>query len=115
MRKITFTIGGTLFLANLIIGLLVTAYTPFNLCFTSAVIVITTLLLYLVQRVGLKDGFVVGLYSLYLFLGIVELILGVVAIDSIQDNECVVATIILIALQIISLVACKVVSNKNLS
>ena len=113
MNKITFTIGGSLFLANLIIGLLVSAYTPFNLCFTSAVIVITTLLLYMVQRVGLKDGFIVGLYSLNLFLGFVELILGIVAIDSIYDNGCVVAVIILLALQIISLVACKVVSDKN--
>lgn len=115
MNKVTFTIGGTLFFANLIIGLLVTAYTHFNLCFTSAVIVITTLLLYLVQRVGLKDGFIVGLYSLYLFLGFVELILGIVAIDSIQDNGCVVAAVILIALQFISLVASKVISDKNKS
>lgn len=113
MRKITFAIGGTLFLTNLIIGLLVTAYAPFNLGFTSTVIVVTTYLLYLTESLNLKDGFVIGLYSLYLFLGFVELILGIVSKDSIQDNFCVVVAIILLALQIISLVACKVVSDKN--
>lgn len=71
------------------------------------------MLLYLVPKVGLKDGFVVGLYSLFLFLGFVEFILGVVSIDSIKNNEYAIVAIILIALQIITLVVCKVISDKN--
>ena len=69
--------------------------------------------LYLVSKVGLKDGFVVGLYFLFLFLGFVEFILGVVSIDSIKNNGYAIVAIVLIALQIISLVVCKIVSNKN--
>lgn len=111
MKKITFAIGGTTFFANLIIGLLVSAYAPFNLLFTSTIIAVTTLLLYLVGKLNLKDGFTIGLYSLNLFLGFVELILGITSFDSIQDNEYVIAAIILIALQIISLVVCNIVSK----
>lgn len=111
MKKITFAIGGTTFFANLIIGLLVSAYAPFNLLFTSTIIIVTTLLLYLVEQLKLKDGFTIGLYSLNLFMGFTELILGITSVDSLQDNGCVIAAIILIAIQVITLVVCWVTSK----
>lgn len=111
MKKITFAIGVTTFFANLIIGLLVSAYAPFNLLFTSTIIVVTTLLLYLVEKLNLKDGFAIGLYSLSLFLGFAELILGITSVDTLQDNWNVIVAIILIAIQIITLVVCGVVSK----
>ena len=75
------------------------------------VIIATTLLLYLLCKIEMKDGFVVGLYAFFSFLGFIELILGAVSHDSVQDNGCLVASIILIALQAISLVICNVVSK----
>ena len=113
MKNITLTIGGALLLVNLLIGLLLSVYPLFNICFISMVIIITTLLLYLICSVKLKDGFIIGLYVLISFLGFVELILGIMSYDSIQDNGYLATTLILIAIQVISLVVCKVAS-KNL-
>lgn len=111
MKNITLITGGTLLLVNLIIGSLITAYPMFNLCFTSIVIAITTLLLYALSKVNLKDGFIIGLSSLFSLLGLVELILGAVSGDSLQNNGCVIAAVILIALQVLTLFICNVVSK----
>ena len=111
MKNITLITGGTLLLVNLIIGLLITAYPMFNLCFTSIVIAITTLLLYTLCKVNLKDGFIIGLSSLFSLLGLVELILGAVSGDSLQNNGCVITAVILIAIQVLTLVICNVVSK----
>lgn len=111
MKNITLITGGTLLLVNIIIGLLITAYPMFNLCFTSAIIAITTLLLFALCKVNLKDGFIIGLSCLFSLLGLVELILGAVSSVSIQNNGCVIATIILIAIQVLTLVICNIVSK----
>ncbi len=111
MKNITLIIGGTLFTVNLLIGLLLSVYPLFNLFFTSMVIIATTLLLYLLCKIEMKDGFVIGLYAFFAFLGFIELILGIISHDSVQDNGYLVASIILIALHAISLVICNVVSK----
>ena len=113
MKKITLMIGGTLFVINMLIGLLLSVYPLFNMCFTSMVIISTTLLLYLLSKIEIKDGLVIGLYSFFSFLGFIEMILGIVSCDSIQDNGCLVAAIILCAIQATSLVICNVVSKNE--
>lgn len=111
MKNTVLIVGGTLLSVNLIIGLLTTAYPMFNLCFTSIVIAIATLLLYILSRINLNDGFIIGLSSLFSFLGVVEFVLGIVSDDSIYDNGCVIAAMILITLQILSLVICSIASK----
>ena len=111
MKNITLIIGGILLLVNIIIGMLIIAYPMFNLCFTSAIITVTTLLLYALCMVNLKDGFIIGLSFLFSLLGLVELILGALSSASIQNNGCVIATIILITIQVLILVICSIVSK----
>ena len=103
--------GGTLLAVNLLVGLLLSIYPLFNVCFTSMVIIVTTLLLYILCKINIKDGFTIGLYSLFSFLGFIELILGIISIDYVLDNGYVITTIILIALQVITLTICNIVSK----
>ena len=111
MKNITLIIGGTLLVVNLIIGLLLSVYPLFNMCFTSMVIISTTLLLYLLCKIKMKDGFVIGLYSFFSFMGFIEMILGIISQDSLQDNGYLVAVVILIALQGIALAICNMASK----
>ena len=111
MKNITLIIGGTLLVVNLIIGLLLSVYPLFNMCFTSMVIISTTLLLYLLCKIKMNDGFVIGLYSFFSFMGFIEMILGIISQDSLRDNGYLVAVVILIALQGIALTICNMVSK----
>ena len=47
MKNLTLIIGGIILLLNLVIGMIFSAYKPFNIGLNSAVIVVNTLMLYL--------------------------------------------------------------------
>lgn len=112
MKNLTLTIGGIALALNLLFGFLLSGYEPFNVGFTSVVIVLTTLLIYLLRVVPMKDGFVIGLGFFFLFLGIVEFILGLVSQHSMTDNGKVIAVIILLAIQAGILLICSSVSKR---
>lgn len=112
MKNLTLTIGGIAFALNLLFGFLLSGYEPFNVGFTSVVIVLTTLLIYLLRVIPMKDGFVIGLGFLFLFLGVVEFILGLISRPSMTDNGIVVATVILLAIQVGILLICSSISKK---
>ena len=112
MKNLTLTIGGITLALNLLFGFLLSGYGPFNVVFTSVVIILTTLLVYLLRVVPMKDGVVIGLGFFFLFLGFVEFILGVKSRPSLTDNGIVVATVILLAIQVGILLIFSSVSKK---
>jgi hypothetical protein len=112
MKNLTLTIGGIALALNLLFGVLMSGYSWFNVGFTSIVIILTTLLIYLLRVVPMKDGFVIGLAFFFLFLGIVEFILGLISESSMTDNGIVVATIIMLAIQIGILLICSSISKR---
>ena len=105
-------IGGIALALNLLSGFLLSGYAPFNIGFTSAVIVLTTLLIYLLRVIPMKEGFVIGLGFFFLFLGVVEFILGILSQPSMTDNGKVVVTIILLAIQAGILLICNSISKR---
>lgn len=112
MKNLTLIIGGIALALNLLFGFLLSSFEPFNVGFTSIVIVLTTLLIFLLRIVPMKDGYVIGLGFLFLLLGIVEYILGLVSQPEITDNGYVIATIILLAFQTGILLICSSISKK---
>ncbi len=112
MKNLTLTIGGIALALNLLFGFLISGYEPFNVGFTSIVIVLTTLLIYLLRVVPMKDGFVIGLGFFFLILGVVEFILGLVSQPSMTDNGKVIAVIILLAIQAGILLICSSISKR---
>lgn len=111
MKKTILITGIILFAVNALCGFLLSGYENFNLAFTSIVIAVTTLLLYLLCTVKMKDGFIVGLGFLFAFFGLVEYILGIVSEQEVQDNGYIIATVALVAIEVIVLIICNITSK----
>ena len=103
MKKVILATGSVLFAVNGLFGLLLSGYNNFNLAFTSIVIAVTTLLLYLLRTITLKDGFAPGLGFMIALFGIIGYILGLVSNNTLQNNMCVIAVIVLVAIETIAL------------
>lgn len=96
---------------NVIFGFVLTAYAPFKVCFTSAAIIVTAILICLLSAIRLKDAFAISLSFLFSFLGIVEFILGCYSSDTFTDNGYLVAALVLIAFEIAILLICNLISK----
>ena len=112
MKNLTLTIGGIALALNLLFGVLLSDYETFNVGFTSIVIMLTTLLIYLLRVVPMKDGFVIGLGFFFLFMGVVEFVLGLISEPSMTDNGFVITAIILLAIQASILLICSSISKR---
>ena len=112
MKNLTLIIGCVALLLNLLFGFLLSAFEPFNVVFNSIVILLTTLLIWLLRVVPMKDGFVIGLGFLFLLLGIVEYILGIISRPQVEDNGLVIVVIILVAFEAVTLLICSSTSKK---
>ena len=111
MKTVILTTGTVLFAVNGLFGLLLSGYDNFNLAFTSIVIAVTTLLLYLLRTIKLKDGFIPGLGLMIALFGIICYILGLVSHNEVQDNGYIIASIVLLAIEVIALVICHITSK----
>ena len=112
MKNLTYIIITVmLLLVNFVAGLL-SAYEPFNVCFTSIVIVITAVLIGLLRAVKLKDAFVISLSFLFSFCGLVQFVLGCVSPPQVEDNGCLIASVVILAFEIIVLLICNYTSKR---
>ena len=87
-------------------------YNWFNVGYTSIVIILTTLLIYLLRALPMKDGYVIGLSFFFLLLGVVEFILGLISRPVISDNGIVIATVLMVAFQAVLLIICSSISKR---
>lgn len=113
MKTIALTTGTILFAVNGLFGFLLSGYDNFNLAFTSIVIAVTTLLLHLLHTITLKDGFVPGLGFMIALFGFICYILGLMSPDNVQDNGCVIVSIVLLTIETIILVMCHITSKST--
>ena len=111
MKKTTIIITVILLILNLLFGYLLSAYKPFNIGFTSIVILLNGLLLYLLQSIKLKDAFAISLFFLFLTVGVIQFILGLISPQRIEDNGCVIGVIVLLAIECIVLLICSLTSK----
>ena len=100
-----------LLLVNFLAGLLLSAYEPFNVCFTSIVIVITAVLIGLLRVVKLKDAFAISLSFLFSFCGFVQFILGCVSPPQVEDNGCLIASVVILMFEVFVLLICNLTSK----
>ena len=101
MKNLTLIIGGIILLLNLVIGIIFSAYKPFNIGLNSAVIVVNTLILYSLGVAQIKDGFKVSLSFLFLIAAAIELILGLFVPETFENNVSFTMLILLFAGQIV--------------
>lgn len=113
MKNIILTLGAICIVANLLIGLIVTAYPLFNVCLNTAVLVLNTLLLYALAASSVKDGFKVSMFFLFPLCSIIEYIFGLFASSSFENNWYLILTILLLLMEGIIFTIVRVISKIN--
>ena len=101
MKNLTLIIGGIILLLNLAIGMIFSAYKPFNIGLNSAVIVVNTLMLYSLGVAQIKDGFKISLSFLFLITAAIEFILALFVPETFENNVALTMLILLFVGQII--------------
>ena len=101
MKNLTLIIGGIILLLNLVIGMIFSAYKPFNIGLNSAVIVMNTLMLYSLGVAQIKDGFKISLSFLFLIAAAIEFILALFVPETLENNVALTMLILLFAGQVI--------------
>lgn len=101
MKKIVVfsTIG--LIVANLIAGLIISYYHPFNVATSSMAILLTGCLNYFVATITLKDAFRVAHHYLSISLGIVMFLLMIFSPHQLKDNWCIAVALMLFVVEVI--------------
>lgn len=94
MKSTILSIGGILIAVNLFLGMLLSAYGSFNMWFNTIVIAVSTVMLFLVQVMKLKDAFKVSLTILLPISCFIKLIFGCISPNRIEDNWCIVVCVI---------------------
>lgn len=112
MKRLNLFIGLLLLVLNVVIGLMMTSYTTFNMILTSGVIVISIALIEILKHIKLKDAFRISLSALFVLFLIINYILGILSPERFQDNGYIIAILIIIAFEMIVLMTTSFVSNK---
>lgn len=101
-----------LLVANLLCGAILSFYGGYNVAFSSTVIVVTGILLYITAIINLKDGYKVSLMILFAIAGALEFILSLIAPNRIIDNWWLILVIVLMSIEVIVLILTNTVSNR---
>lgn len=112
MKHLNLIIGGIVLVLNVLIGLLISSYSTFNVCLTSGIIIISFALIELLKYTKLKDAFRISLTVVFAFFFIVNFILGIISPEKFQDNGYLIAVLIITVFEIIVLLACNAVSKR---
>lgn len=109
MKNITLITGAILLVTNILIGMVLTAYQPFNVVITSIVVAATTALIYSLRCMTLKDAFYISLTGIFSFIGIIAFVLGLFAPQQFSNNWYLIVIFLLIAIEAILLL----IANKT--
>jgi len=111
MKNITLITGIILFVANLLFGSILTVYPAFNMWLNSGVIVATTVLLYIVGQITLKDGFKISLTFLFGIFGLIAFALGLFAPQQYKDNWYLIVIVLIVTFEASILTITHIVSK----
>lgn len=96
---------------NLVIGLIFSAYKPFNIGLNCVVIIVNTLMLYSLGVVQIKDGFRISLSFLFLIAAAIEFLLAFFVSETLENNVALTMLILMFAGQVILYVIAYFVSK----
>ena len=104
MKTKILTISGIMIATNLLIGLLLSAYSAFNLLFTTVMLLLSAALVYTVNSIRVSDAIKVSFTLLLCLSGFIKFALGLFAPEHLQDNWCLIACVIITVFEVIMLV-----------
>lgn len=112
MKRIIVFSCAVLFIANLLFGLLLSAYEWFNVFVSSMTIVLYGAFMLLIGMLPLKEGFKASFYIIYPILSLVEFVLSLFSANRLTDNWIIIVLMCVVLFQIILLFVANVISNK---
>lgn len=113
MKRLIILASIILLVVNGLLGLIITAYHPINVCLNSTVILLCGIVLWIVSSIHLKDAFKVSLTTLFAAMGGIEYILGFFAPAEWNNNWFAIVIIVLLAIEIVIVLSTNYVTNKN--
>ena len=111
MKNITLITGIVLLVANLLFGSILSVYPSFNMWLNCGVIAATTVLVYTLSIITLKDAFRISLSMLFGIFGFIAFILGLFAPQQYTDNWYLIAIILIVAFEAIILTIAHIISK----
>lgn len=99
MKNLILVIGIICFVANLLLGLIISSYSPFNIWLNSSVIAINTGLMYAIATSSVKDGFKISLSILFPLCGLIEYFLGLFATNTFENNWFLIIAVIILFIE----------------
>ena len=105
-------IGCCLLVTNILLGILISKYAFFNMCLNSIVIIITTVLIAVLDRIYLSTAYKISLYFIFGIIGIVEYICGFFSKGTLTDNWVIITDLILLALQVLIIIVTNTITTK---
>ena len=88
---------------NILAGLLLSSYHTFNWVATSVVVLFTAILMYITESITMKDAFRVSLPFTFAFLGVMMFLLMLFSKNKLQDNWCVIVSLVILLVEVVGL------------
>ena len=113
MKQSIILIGSILVIVNLLLGLIISAYGCINLVTSTVILVLTAVVLILINgRMSLKDDYVGSLNILIPIIGLIQYLIAIFMPSRFSDNWGLITLLVLIAIEVIILVAANSISTK---
>lgn len=103
MKKTILFTAIAVLVINILAGLLLSSYHTFNWTATSIVVLLTAILMYITESITMKDAFRVSLPFTFAFLGAVMFLLMLFSKHQVQDNWCVIVSLVILLLETVIL------------
>ena len=113
MKNLNLIIGFILILINSIFGWLFTFYPFLNCVISNFVIIINTILLLILGRLNINDGFKISLSFIYPFIGFITFILSIGLKNQLHNNNKLALIVILVTIQTLLLFIVKNFNNST--
>ena len=112
MKKTILLLGGLAFVLNLMLGLLLSAYDNLNMGVNCGVILANTAMLWALFQMDMRDAFRIAFSFIFSLIALVEICLGSLMPDKMQDNACLITLVIFLFIKLSIVVIIKITSDK---
>ena len=112
MKNSFLVLGVLLVLINTSIGIIFSAYKPFNMVMANVSILLSTALIYGVYKSAIFDGFKIGFTMMFAITGLIRLICAIVSAEQFKDNFAFLIFIILLAVEGLCFFVANGIKNK---
>ena len=101
MKKYIIIIGLVLLVFNTVIGLLISAYSNFNILLVDTNIIFSFALFMVLDGLKIESTYKITLAIIFIFTGIVRILAALSSADILQNNPVVIGILIVLAIEIL--------------